>query len=104
MLLQQPEATRALQDVGVDPVGLIDFVDVIFGEADIISFGRFMETVLLLRGSNNATVKDIVDIRKRLVAEVRLIGDAIVAKMHKSTLAPSRDGDNLANFQSQSRR
>merc|ERR1712129_331694 len=35
-----------------------------------LSFPLFMETVLQLRGSNNATVKDIVDLRKFMAQEL----------------------------------
>eukprot|EP00927_Polykrikos_kofoidii_P083259 TRINITY_DN8487_c1_g1_i2.p1 TRINITY_DN8487_c1_g1~~TRINITY_DN8487_c1_g1_i2.p1 ORF type:complete len:798 (-),score=115.71 TRINITY_DN8487_c1_g1_i2:130-2523(-) len=70
-ILQNVDAIKALQEVGVDVVGLVDFADFIFGvdcdndDAGIeLSLSQFMEVVLQLRGSNTATVKDIVDLRK----------------------------------------
>merc|ERR1711972_268963 len=51
-LLENPLAVRALQDVGVDAIGLVDFVDVIFSTTDRLTFGQVMEMVLSLRGSN----------------------------------------------------
>eukprot|EP00927_Polykrikos_kofoidii_P055337 TRINITY_DN49605_c0_g1_i1.p1 TRINITY_DN49605_c0_g1~~TRINITY_DN49605_c0_g1_i1.p1 ORF type:complete len:743 (-),score=132.56 TRINITY_DN49605_c0_g1_i1:92-2320(-) len=64
-ILDDREATKALQDVGVDVVGLVDFTDFIFNtEDEELNFSDFMELVLQLRGSNNATVKDVVDLRK----------------------------------------
>eukprot|EP00929_Paragymnodinium_shiwhaense_P022405 TRINITY_DN14323_c0_g1_i1.p1 TRINITY_DN14323_c0_g1~~TRINITY_DN14323_c0_g1_i1.p1 ORF type:complete len:807 (-),score=167.33 TRINITY_DN14323_c0_g1_i1:99-2441(-) len=69
-LLQSPDAARSLQGVGVDVVGLVDFEDLIFQGSDEITFCDFMETVLQLRGSNTATVKDIVDLRKSLMQAV----------------------------------
>merc|ERR1719436_2163731 len=63
-LLMTPEAAQALQNIGVDVVGLVDLMDYIFQEENDLSFLKFMETVLQLRGSNTATVKDIVDLRK----------------------------------------
>eukprot|EP00747_Dinoflagellata_sp_TGD_P085875 gnl/TRDRNA2_/TRDRNA2_163051_c1_seq2.p1 gnl/TRDRNA2_/TRDRNA2_163051_c1~~gnl/TRDRNA2_/TRDRNA2_163051_c1_seq2.p1 ORF type:complete len:143 (-),score=45.02 gnl/TRDRNA2_/TRDRNA2_163051_c1_seq2:237-665(-) len=67
-ILENVGAARALSEVGVDPVGLVDFADFIFDDEDggdsELEFGQFMEVVLQLRGSNNATVKDIVDLRK----------------------------------------
>jgi len=68
-ILENAEAARCLQDVGVDVVNLVDFADAIFiddsGEEELeLSFSKFMEVVLNLRGSNHATVKDIVDLRK----------------------------------------
>lgn len=63
-LLEQPYALKALKEVGVDAVGLVDFADFIFSDAESITFAHFMDTVLQLRGSNVATVKDVVDLRK----------------------------------------
>eukprot|EP00927_Polykrikos_kofoidii_P007811 TRINITY_DN13207_c1_g1_i1.p1 TRINITY_DN13207_c1_g1~~TRINITY_DN13207_c1_g1_i1.p1 ORF type:complete len:797 (-),score=164.93 TRINITY_DN13207_c1_g1_i1:49-2340(-) len=74
-ILENLDAIKALQDVGVDVVGLVDFADFIFevendvGDEDEdegveLTLGQFMEVVLQLRGSNNATVKDVVDLRK----------------------------------------
>eukprot|EP00928_Gymnodinium_smaydae_P037847 TRINITY_DN26221_c0_g1_i1.p1 TRINITY_DN26221_c0_g1~~TRINITY_DN26221_c0_g1_i1.p1 ORF type:complete len:925 (-),score=204.33 TRINITY_DN26221_c0_g1_i1:136-2760(-) len=70
-IMDNPTATITLNEVGVDVVGLVDFADFIFesdenDEGKEISFADFMEIVLQLRGSNRATVKDIVDLRKFL--------------------------------------
>jgi len=69
-LLEQPEAARALQEVGVDVVGLVDFTDFIFQNGKELSFSDCMDLVLQLRGTNNATVKDIVDLRKHVMTEL----------------------------------
>eukprot|EP00927_Polykrikos_kofoidii_P019649 TRINITY_DN19214_c0_g3_i1.p1 TRINITY_DN19214_c0_g3~~TRINITY_DN19214_c0_g3_i1.p1 ORF type:complete len:786 (-),score=136.70 TRINITY_DN19214_c0_g3_i1:12-2300(-) len=69
-LIEKPEAARALQEVGVDVIGLVDFTDFIFKDGRELSFPDFMEVVLQLRGSNTATVKDIVDLRKLFIAEM----------------------------------
>lgn len=80
-ILENMDAVRCLQDVGVDVIGLVDFADFIFekegsslmeeeGEEEDeddgveLDFAKFMDVVLQLRGTNNATVKDIVDLRK----------------------------------------
>eukprot|EP00927_Polykrikos_kofoidii_P019652 TRINITY_DN19214_c0_g6_i1.p1 TRINITY_DN19214_c0_g6~~TRINITY_DN19214_c0_g6_i1.p1 ORF type:complete len:782 (-),score=142.61 TRINITY_DN19214_c0_g6_i1:121-2466(-) len=73
LILENLEAMEALHDVGVDVVGLVDFADFIFGDDSEVeesipevelTMPEFMEVILQLRGSNNATVKDIVDLRK----------------------------------------
>lgn len=72
MILEKREACRLLQDVGVDVIGLVDQVDVIFAddlcvEGEIkreLDFPELMELILSLRGSCSATVKDIIDLRK----------------------------------------
>eukprot|EP00927_Polykrikos_kofoidii_P019645 TRINITY_DN19214_c0_g1_i1.p1 TRINITY_DN19214_c0_g1~~TRINITY_DN19214_c0_g1_i1.p1 ORF type:complete len:792 (-),score=121.90 TRINITY_DN19214_c0_g1_i1:31-2406(-) len=75
-ILENIDAMDALQDVGVDVVGLIDFADFIFGDVEDttgtdgapkeveLTLPDFTAVILQLRGSNNATVKDIVDLRK----------------------------------------
>eukprot|EP00927_Polykrikos_kofoidii_P073256 TRINITY_DN6930_c0_g1_i4.p1 TRINITY_DN6930_c0_g1~~TRINITY_DN6930_c0_g1_i4.p1 ORF type:complete len:733 (+),score=165.78 TRINITY_DN6930_c0_g1_i4:73-2271(+) len=75
-ILENEEAIEALQDVGVDVIGLVDFVSFIFGDdkdpeddaSDMmeveLTLPQFMEVILQLRGCNNATVKDVVDLRK----------------------------------------
>jgi len=63
-LLTNPAAARIIQEVGVDVVGLVDYCDFIFRGDEDLSFPKFMEAVLSLRGTNNATVKDMVDLRK----------------------------------------
>jgi hypothetical protein len=70
-IIENPQAGAALAAVGVDVIGLIDAADSIFdtddGCAEIeLNFPEFLEVVLSLRGSNNTTVKDFVDIRKFL--------------------------------------
>eukprot|EP00928_Gymnodinium_smaydae_P082720 TRINITY_DN66011_c0_g1_i1.p1 TRINITY_DN66011_c0_g1~~TRINITY_DN66011_c0_g1_i1.p1 ORF type:complete len:625 (-),score=83.43 TRINITY_DN66011_c0_g1_i1:257-2086(-) len=67
-LLCRPEAAKILHDVGVDVVGLVDFLDQLFPdqENDEVSFAEFMDFLLQLRSTNVATVKDIVDMRKFL--------------------------------------
>jgi hypothetical protein len=70
-IIDNEEAVRCLADVGVDVFALIDLADYIFedDEADNeneieLNFAHFMDVVLQLRGTNQATVKDIVDLRK----------------------------------------
>jgi len=82
-LLTHPsqKPARILQDVGVDVVGLVDFVDTIFEgefcgyseetvifEEKKLTFPEFMSLILDLRGGNTATVRDIVNLRKHLNA------------------------------------
>jgi hypothetical protein len=84
-MLQHPSALAALKDVGVDALALIDLVDLIFDdevmdvdgsflddadaeevekEEPAITFSEFMDKLLQLRGTNLATVKDVIDLRK----------------------------------------
>merc|ERR1719265_1784251 len=79
-ILEKPEAIKALAEVEVDAMGLVDLADFIFQEEPDensecvstgpglqereLSFTEFMEVVLSLRGNNQATVKDIMTLQK----------------------------------------
>lgn len=64
-ILEIPQALRALEEVGVDPAGVVDFAELMFFEDSDpnkpveLPFDTFMEMILDLRCSNTATVKDI---------------------------------------------
>merc|ERR1740117_834012 len=72
-LLILPDAAQFMQNVGVDVVGLVEFSEFLFKDTEL-SFGEFVELILQLRGSNPATVKDCVDMRKQVMNELDSIG------------------------------
>lgn len=91
MILENQAAARLLQEVGVDVVGLVDLTDLFFEDQEdsdseenvkTLSFGDLMESVLELRGTNGATVKDVMNLRKfvRNVIDSRL--DRIEKSLH----------------------
>jgi len=64
-ILELPEAAGALEEVGVDPVNIIDYMDFIFQQRQgPMPFPKFMEVILNLRQTNQCTIGDIVDLRK----------------------------------------
>eukprot|EP00929_Paragymnodinium_shiwhaense_P101843 TRINITY_DN65038_c0_g1_i3.p1 TRINITY_DN65038_c0_g1~~TRINITY_DN65038_c0_g1_i3.p1 ORF type:complete len:756 (-),score=156.91 TRINITY_DN65038_c0_g1_i3:825-3092(-) len=68
-LMSREEAIVALNDAGVDPLGLVDMAPLLFfenGSQVDMPFERFMELVLDLRGSNKATVKDIMNLSRQV--------------------------------------
>jgi len=80
-LLTDKTAEATLQEVGVDVVGLVDFADFIFqdevaqddGYSDVyktLTFPDFMEVILQFRGTNQATVRDIVDLRRHFMTRI----------------------------------
>eukprot|EP00928_Gymnodinium_smaydae_P069349 TRINITY_DN5279_c0_g1_i1.p1 TRINITY_DN5279_c0_g1~~TRINITY_DN5279_c0_g1_i1.p1 ORF type:complete len:366 (-),score=61.82 TRINITY_DN5279_c0_g1_i1:122-1219(-) len=84
-ILGYEEAVRCLHDVGVDAIGLVDFADFIFqkddeeDEQDIeLEFPDFMDVVLQFRGTNPASVKDIVDLRKFIHTEIKQMRQIVV--------------------------
>lgn len=80
-LLMNKFAAQILGEVGVDVVGLVDFQDHIFKDTDDITFADFMEVVLQLRGTNNATVRDIVDLRKFVSEQINTMEKRMSARM-----------------------
>jgi len=86
-ILKNKEACTALGEVKVDVVGLVDNIDQIFeGDDDeeateSLGFERLMKVVLDLRGSNLATVRDIVDLRKFFKASQQKMRDELRSSM-----------------------
>merc|ERR1711972_1283325 len=88
-LVYKPKAARALRVVGVDIVALVDLQDFLFADNNYMSFSEFMDLVLQLRGSNNATVKDLVDFRKRVSLDMMKLDnkmDGIVQALKTRTV------------------
>merc|ERR1719183_2074861 len=82
-LLVLPEAAKIIQEIGVDVIGLVDFSDFIFKDGSELSFGDFMELVLSFRGSNQSTVKDVVDLRKFVLSELGSTKSDILEQLGK---------------------
>ncbi|OLP76729.1 Sodium channel protein para [Symbiodinium microadriaticum] len=80
-IARDKQAVKALKELGVDMITLIDFADIIFenasqaeaddADSEELSFSEFMEVILQFRGSNTATVKDMVDFRKWFTVQYR---------------------------------
>lgn len=67
LLLQNDQAIGVLQDVGVDLIALVKDPNIIFDGDPCIHFQDFLNEILLLRGSNNATVKDLTVVKNHLL-------------------------------------
>jgi hypothetical protein len=70
-IITNEDALAALEEVDVDPMSLVKMQDIIFedeetGEEKNLNLQGFMEVVLSFRGTNTATVKDLVDMRRFL--------------------------------------
>lgn len=84
-LTDNPEAMRSLHDVGVDVVALVELADFLFQDEDALGLAQFVEVVLQFRGSNTATVKDIVDMRSFLRRELEALEDKMSLKRRGSS-------------------
>mmetsp|Transcript_69349 Transcript_69349/g.203558 ORF Transcript_69349/g.203558 Transcript_69349/m.203558 type:complete len:617 (-) Transcript_69349:194-2044(-) len=69
-LLDIPGAAQALEEVGVDPGGLVDLADFIFEDIEELEFDEFMAVVLRLRGTKTATIRDLLDLRSYVRADM----------------------------------
>lgn len=68
-----------VNSIGVDVVGLVDLAELIFKDDTEVEFFAFVELLLQLRGTNNATVKDLVDMRKFIV---QMVAEMMEAQSH----------------------
>lgn len=87
-MLTSPTCVRTLSEVGVDVFALVDLADFIFGPKNSLSFASFMDAVLQLRGSNTATVKDIVDLQKLIVNHFKALELCLDCPNSKEDLEP----------------
>jgi voltage-gated sodium channel len=82
-LLMRRDAAKTIQEIGVDVVGLVDFSDYIFKDGVELSFADLMELVLQFRGSNQATVKDIVDLRRLVLGQIMEMEERLCVTVRK---------------------
>lgn len=73
-IIQDPEAITTFAEMDVDPVGIVDFTEIIFAGDNVakdgtMAFPVFMDIMLSFRGTNSATVKDLAQMRKYLVPQ-----------------------------------
>eukprot|EP00746_Dinoflagellata_sp_MGD_P004486 gnl/MRDRNA2_/MRDRNA2_108669_c0_seq1.p1 gnl/MRDRNA2_/MRDRNA2_108669_c0~~gnl/MRDRNA2_/MRDRNA2_108669_c0_seq1.p1 ORF type:complete len:502 (-),score=76.32 gnl/MRDRNA2_/MRDRNA2_108669_c0_seq1:155-1660(-) len=83
-IMAMPEALQALEDVDVNPVGIVDFAEFFFfedGTAVELTFEDFMECILDLRASNAATVKDVLDLWKKIKTTTSKEGAVVRSKV-----------------------
>jgi len=80
-LILSPKAVQAIQDTGVDAIGLVEFSDFLFQNVDELTFFDFFEIVLQFRGGNAVTMKDIVDLRKWTLTELTRCKDELIRKL-----------------------
>jgi voltage-gated sodium channel len=76
-ILRSRSALNALEEVGVDPVGLVDFADFIFDDGNgneiDLSFEDFMTVVMDMRSSQQATVKDMRALQQIVRTEMKKV-------------------------------
>jgi len=63
-LMEMPEALIALNRLGVELYAALEYGKLLFEDGQPLTFAELLEGILMLRGSNQTTVKDIVTLRK----------------------------------------
>jgi len=78
-MIVNSRALASFHKIGVDFGGLVAHASYFYEHASVqqpaMKFADFLETLLQLRGTNNATVRDIVGVKKLLRDEVREVKD-----------------------------
>eukprot|EP00929_Paragymnodinium_shiwhaense_P100331 TRINITY_DN6257_c0_g2_i1.p1 TRINITY_DN6257_c0_g2~~TRINITY_DN6257_c0_g2_i1.p1 ORF type:complete len:777 (+),score=173.35 TRINITY_DN6257_c0_g2_i1:152-2482(+) len=80
-ILSQPQAVQTLYSANIDPTTLVEFSDLLFHPDGVpieLPFDEFMALLLDIRGSNSATVRDIMNLWKRI--NPRLVATACGVK------------------------
>eukprot|EP00930_Biecheleria_cincta_P083407 TRINITY_DN7298_c1_g1_i1.p1 TRINITY_DN7298_c1_g1~~TRINITY_DN7298_c1_g1_i1.p1 ORF type:complete len:747 (-),score=143.25 TRINITY_DN7298_c1_g1_i1:38-2278(-) len=70
-LLNMPDVIQLFNDVNIDVVAIIRDPDIVFAGDEELTFPDFIDEVMALRGSNPVTVKDIIQLRKQLLRELK---------------------------------
>merc|ERR1712066_759528 len=68
-LLQSPKITKVLMETGVDVLGLLDLLDIMFVQQPM-PITDIIQGVLELRSCNTTTVKDLAHMRKFISNEL----------------------------------
>lgn len=85
-LLLEPEVARIVVSIGVDIVGMVDLLDVIYEDAkkngsDSLSFENMVDIILNVRGANPATVKDVREQLRVTKQMITFTKDALMNKI-----------------------
>eukprot|EP00927_Polykrikos_kofoidii_P019527 TRINITY_DN19139_c0_g1_i1.p1 TRINITY_DN19139_c0_g1~~TRINITY_DN19139_c0_g1_i1.p1 ORF type:complete len:804 (+),score=104.94 TRINITY_DN19139_c0_g1_i1:333-2414(+) len=98
-MLDKPAVIRALNDISVDVPALVSNADTIFKDGDELTFSRFVEVIMELRGTNKATVKDIVNLRTFLGKEMETM-DRRVRKVVNESVTHALGGRDRPRLRS----
>lgn len=104
-MLRRNGAIDTLTSIDVDVVVLADILDYIFKNGNL-AFEEFIETVLRLRGSNKATVRDIFELRKLLQTECLAFNSRLqeMSDMHEKLLQDAANAERRFGSPSAERR
>jgi voltage-gated sodium channel len=93
-LLCEQQTIQILAETGVDIIGLLELSDFFFKDTEKLSFDEIFTLILQLRGSNSATVKDIVDTRKFVMQELKSLETTLMDFVTKDQVKKSSRADD----------
>jgi hypothetical protein len=108
-IVENREAAKAIVDLGVDVIELLDMADFIFQSEDgsyerELSFAEFMDTLEQFRGHAQATVKDVMQLRKFIRTELYKERDVSLRRLatlsNRSTIHSALDSPKLTQTRS----
>lgn len=70
-------ACKILHELGVDVQTLVDAAELIYAEYDELTFDDFVDVGLRYRGDLQATLKDVVEIRKAVIRESQILSQCL---------------------------
>merc|ERR1712072_1011422 len=70
LLIRDPMMTTSFHDLGVDVVGVANFGEFIYEQVDEISFTDFAFLCSQFRGNKQASVQDVMDLRRYVTVEL----------------------------------
>eukprot|EP00927_Polykrikos_kofoidii_P023562 TRINITY_DN21668_c1_g1_i1.p1 TRINITY_DN21668_c1_g1~~TRINITY_DN21668_c1_g1_i1.p1 ORF type:complete len:525 (-),score=56.47 TRINITY_DN21668_c1_g1_i1:357-1931(-) len=95
-LIMEPETCKQFASLGVDLPTLVDGADFLYAESNTLGIDEFVQMVLRFRGDAPLTVKDVVDLRRSIQREARVLfhrlsrGSAFLNSQLKAEPAPSQ--------------
>lgn len=84
-ILTNTTYANILADIGIDVLGLVDMVDIIFEDDDVeLTLENFVKLIFRMRDTNTATVKDLSENSRKVVADIK---QEMKALQHSNTLS-----------------
>jgi len=96
-IVKNQEAARAMRNLGVDVLQMVDMADTFFADTDEcgrykeeLTFGEFLDAVVQLRGTNYATVKDLVNLKNYISKQLASSQERTIVEVDKQMGAKMR--------------
>lgn len=96
-VLSNPYLAQSLDDLGVDVVSISDYAAFIFSQCEELTYQDFLHMVSQFRGAKDATVKDMMDMRKCIAMELSYVKDSLDEHMNRVSWQRPQSTDSSQN-------